>query len=269
MSILKHYGTFPHGKVQFGNWKQIQAPPDLQQDCAFLFTLLHGMAPSHTQKKDFWGWGSKAGGFSVSQGYINLLEQPHVLLDPAPWKGIWNYPSMPKIDYFWWLLCHRKILTEDRLQKMRYHGTSRCILCKDNVECTHQLMLECKFASQIWIELLGNWNSNFALPSSIPKLFADWLNKYPSPFPKNKVIKVVWSSLPKIICWKIFLERNRRIFKNKDQDAKFVGVKIKFQLKDCLGEQKDDSNLCQQDIHWGASLDLQFQKSVSIISLHK
>ena len=227
------------------------------------------MAPSHARKKDFWGWGSKAGGFSVAQGYIKLLEQPHVLPDLVPWKGIWNYPSIPKIDYFYSLLYHRKILTEDRLQKRGYHGPSRCILCKDNVECTRHLMLECKFASQIWTELLGNWNSNFALPSSIPELFANWLNRYLGPFPKNKVIKAAWSSLPKIICWQIWLERNRRIFRNKEKDVKFVGVKIKCQLKDFLGEKKDDSNLCQQDIDWGASLDLQFQKVVSIISLPK
>ena len=48
-----------------------------------------------------------------------------------------------------------------------------------------------------------------------------------------------------------------------------MGVKIKFQLKECLREQKDDSRLSQQDIIWDSSLDLQFQKAASIISLFK
>jgi ribonuclease HI len=247
------------------SWKQIHVPPELQIDCAVFFSLLHGMAPIHARRKDTRGWGSMAGGFSVAQGYAKLLEQPYVPPDPAPWKGIWNHSSIPKVDFFCWLLCHRKILTDDRLQKRGIYGPSRCILCRENVECARHLVLECKFASQIWHELLGTWRSNFVFPSSTSELFANWLPRYPGPFPKNKIIKAAWTSLPKIISWQIWLERNKRIFRNKEQDAKFVVIKIKCQLKECLGDQMDDSNLCQQDIDWGASFDLQFQKAVSTI----
>ena len=46
-------------------------------------------------------------------------------------------------------------------------------------------------------------------------------------------------------------------------------VKIKIQLKESLREIKDDLNLNQQDIHWGSSLELQFQNSANSISLPK
>jgi len=134
-------------------------------------------------------------------------------------------------------------LTDENLQKRGFHGPSRCSLCREKEESVTHMMLECKFTLQTWFELLGIWYSNFALPSSTPELFANWLNRYPGPSPKNKAIKAAWSSLPKINCWHIWLERNKRIFRNYEQDAKLVGVRIKCQLKECLREQKDDSNL--------------------------
>lgn len=80
--------------------------------------------------------------------------------------------------------------------------------------------------------------------------------------PKNKIIKAAWSVLPKVICWQIWLERNRRIFRNIEQNYKALEIKIKCHLKDCLIDLKDDSNLIQQDIAWGSFLDLNFQKDV-------
>lgn len=72
--------------------------------------------------------------------------------------------------------------------------------------------------------------------------------------------KVAWSSLLKICCWQIWLEQNSRIFRSIQHDVKVVAAKIKLQLKECLGYQKDDSNLSQLDIIWGASLNLQFHQ---------
>lgn len=199
------------------------------------------------------GWG-----YSVALGYAKLRERPHIPPNPEPWKGIWSCPSWPKINHFYWLLCHNKILTNGNLQKRGYHEPSRCTLCK-----------ECRFSLQIWFDLLCNLNPKFFLPSYTPKLFTNWLNRYPSPPPKNKVIKAAWSSLPKIICWQIWLERNKRIFRNIEENPKAVEVKIKCQLKECLRDLKDDSSLSQQDIDWGSFLDLHFQKAISNVSLSK
>ena len=122
---------------------------------------------------------------------------------------------------------------------------------------------------QVWSELMDYWNPNFVLPISIIDLFANWQNSYPNPPPKNKVIKVAWSSLPKDCCWQIWLERNNKIFRNTQHDVKVVVAKIKFQLKEFLGGQKDASNLNQLDILWGASLNLQFHQATRNISSSK
>jgi len=69
------------------------------------------------------------------------------------------------------------------------------------------------------------------------------------------------------ISWQIWLERNKRIFRNKEQDVSLVAITVKCQLNGCLRDRMDDSSLCQQDIELGAALSLQFQKLI-IIPIH-
>jgi len=97
-----------------------------------LFSKLHELAQLRMRSKDTRGWGVQASGYSVAQGYAKLCKRPHVAMNLEPWKGIWYHPSLPKIDFFKWLLCHSKILTDNNLLKRGFHGPSRCRLCKAN-----------------------------------------------------------------------------------------------------------------------------------------
>ena len=100
------------------------------------------------------------------------------------------------------------------------------------------------------------------LPRSTAELFSKWAIKYLNPPPKNQIIKAAWAVLPKVICWQIWLERNRRVFRNAKQNPKALEIRIKDQLKECLIDIKDDSNLSQQDIAWGSTLDIRFTPTV-------
>jgi ribonuclease HI/exonuclease III len=242
-------------------WKKLQVPLGLKQDCDTFFTHLKGMAPIHARRQDKRGWGSQSGSYTVALGYAKLLEQPHVPPNPATWKGLWGHKTIPKIDFFCWLMCHNRILTGDRLKKRGLQGPSRCIMCLENEENLCHLMLECNFAQEIWNEALGPWRNALICPTSIADLFATWLSNYPGVLPKNESFKVAWLSLPKIICWQIWLERNKRIFRVQVQEAKLVSIKIKNQLKESLGDQLEETNLSQQDIEWGERLGLQFAQA--------
>lgn len=101
--------------VQWAGWQLSDVPSNLQHEVNHLRVLLNGIAPLHCRKKDRRGWGDRAAGYSVAQAYAQLDSIPNVPPDPAPWKAIWDIKSQPKIDIFYWLLCHRKILTEDKL----------------------------------------------------------------------------------------------------------------------------------------------------------
>lgn len=246
--------------MQWVGWKLLDLPSGLQQEANHLRGLLNGIVPLHSRKKDRRGWGDRSARYSVAQAYAQLNSTPNVPPDPALWKAIWEITSLPKIDFFCWILCHRKILTEDKLQRRGYYGPSRCSLCQESKENATHLVLNCNFSIQVWRELMDDWNPRFEIPTTITCLFATWKNSYPGPSPKNKLIKAAWSSLLKICCWQIWLERNGRVFRSIQHNAKKVAAKVKSQLKECLGEQKDDLNLSQIDIDWGSSLDLQFRQ---------
>jgi hypothetical protein len=178
-------------------------------------------------------------------GYAKLLEQLHVPPNPVLWKGLWCHKTIPKIDFFCWLMCHNIILTEDRLKKRGFHGLSRCLMCCENEENACHLMLECKFVAEVWHEILVPWGNNFAIPTFIIDLFASWLHNYPGVLPNNDSFKAASISLLNIICWKIWLERNKRIFRGKTQNPKIIMAKIKIQLKEILGDQLEETKLSQ------------------------
>ena len=115
----------------WAGWK-IETPLDLAIEREELLSKLHGLAPLWMRSKDTRGWGVQASGYFVSQGYIKLCKCPHLAMNPEPWKGIWYHPPLPKIDFFNWLLCHSKILTDNNLLKHGFHEPSRCRLWKEN-----------------------------------------------------------------------------------------------------------------------------------------
>ena len=124
------------------SWKQLQVHLELQRNCEDLFVLLKGMAPIHVRRADKLGWGPLSGSYTMSLGYKKLQEQPYVPPNPATWKGLWRHNSIPKIDFFCWLICHNKILTEDRLKTRGFQGPSKFQLCCDNEENTGHILLK-------------------------------------------------------------------------------------------------------------------------------
>jgi hypothetical protein len=244
------------------SWRKLQVPMGPKLDCDTLFAHLKGMAPIHARRQEKRGWGSHLGCYSVAQGYTKLLEQPHVPPNPVTWKGLWRHKTIPKINFFCWLMCHNRILTKDRLNKRGFHGPSRCLMCLEHEENPCHLMLDYKFVVEIWNKVLGPLRNTFTFPTSITDLFANWMHNYPGVLLKNENYKATWLSLPKIICWQICLERNKRIFRDKVQHSKVIMAKIKSHLKEILGDQPEDKILSQQDFEWGARLGLHFAEVV-------
>lgn len=74
--------------VKWAGWKHLHVPDNLISEWTMLVDALHGLAPTHSRKRDEMGWGTKGSGYTVAQGYAKLIERPHVPTNPAPWKGI-------------------------------------------------------------------------------------------------------------------------------------------------------------------------------------
>jgi len=198
----------PH--LSWQRWNLGHYPEELKEEAAVLLEYLQGKAPVGANLKDKRGWGTPTMNYTAGAGYKTALNLPWVPPHPGRWQALWNFPSIPKVDHFAWTLTHNCILTFSNLKKRGWEGPSRCPLCRANEENTEHLLLECGYSREVWSLLLGN-----ALPR-LPSLASDFLINWKSLSPfdlhKKHLLTTVWMWLPKFISWKIWLERNNRVF---------------------------------------------------------
>jgi len=68
---------------------------------------------------------------------------------------------------------------------------------------------------------------NLLLPPSIASLFYNWSKLAPFSLSNMSLLKHCWMWMPKILYWKIWLERNKRIFRGTSGMPSQVAVQIK------------------------------------------
>eukprot|EP00253_Pinus_taeda_P026904 PITA_26904 len=179
-----------HSLWDISNWKEAldrswdgwnlgEVPIPLQGEASLLLDFLQGKSPSKANAKDKRGWGSISGQYTVAEGYKRIMAAPHVPPNPAKWKFIWDYPALPKIDFFCWTVAHHSILTSDNLRRRGMEGPSRCPLCKSDEETSNHLLLQCPFAKEVWRGVLLLEPSILDLPDNIPALFRNWASLSP------------------------------------------------------------------------------------------
>jgi ribonuclease HI len=66
----------------------------------------------------------------------------------------------------------------------------------------------------------------------------------------------IWISIPKYVCWKLWLARNKQIFNNKASTPSMVAAKAKGLLLETLSSQayKTDISLQQEEKNWLSNL---------------
>eukprot|EP00253_Pinus_taeda_P035966 PITA_35966 len=216
------------------SWQLGEVPQRLDGEASVLLDNLQGKAPLKDSAKDKRGWGSVTGSYSASEGYQSIMTILNVPPNPAQWKCIWDAPSLPKIDFFCWTLAHKSILTHDNLCRRGMEGPSWCNLCKSEEETADHLFLSCPFAIEVWKGVLLLNPDKFELPRNIPNLFHSWTKLSPFGLSKNHLLRNCWMWIPKIICWKLWLERNNRLFRNESCNSARVITKFKALLGETL-----------------------------------
>ena len=108
-------------KESWVSWNLGDYPDELKEEALKLLDLLQGKSPISARSKDKRGWGSGSGKYTAAAGYAAILELLWVPPNPAPWKALWNFPSIPKVDIFIWTLLHNSILTRLSSWRTRHH----------------------------------------------------------------------------------------------------------------------------------------------------
>ena len=73
-----------------------------------------------------------------------------------------------------------------------------------------------------------------SLPSSAIDLVSRWLFLYPHDLSNKNLIKTTWMWIPRFISWKIWLERNNRVFREESRAPAQVAIKARVMLSEAL-----------------------------------
>ena len=104
-------------KEAWASWNLGDYPDELKEEASNLLELLQGKSLVSARSKDKRGWGLGSGKYTAAAGYTTILETPWVSPNPALWKALYNFPSIPKVDIFIWTLIHNSILTDENLKR--------------------------------------------------------------------------------------------------------------------------------------------------------
>jgi hypothetical protein len=193
---------------------------------SLLLAALTDCAPVHLLSRDKWGWG-KSGFYSVAQGY-NTLHPPQALNETTTlWKQVWDPLGLPKVNFFSWVLMHRKILTGENLAKRGFIGPHRCPMCCNALEMMDHLFVDCPFTQEVWKISLQGLNATAPRQISVVDLFSSWKARYPQEIQSSPTWRRIWQAIPKYICWKLWLARNDQIFNNMPPSPSTVVAKEK------------------------------------------
>ena len=235
------------------DWHMDNLPIQLYDEKKCLLSLLQGKTPSSKSRHDKRGWGQRSGSYSAKEGYKVFTSAPHVAPNPAAWTFIWHYPFVPKIDFFCWTTAHKSILTGENLKNRGMEGPSRCPLCCSDEETIDHLLLNCPFSKEIWAEVLLLNIEDLAIHQNITELFATWATSSPFGLHKKDLLKTIWMWAPKAICWKIWLERNSRIFRDERNSSFRIATKCKALLgefSETKSQLKNSRDLDPQEKRW-------------------
>ena len=139
-------------------------------------------------------------------------------------------------------------------------GPSRCPLCLSDEETANHLLLTCPFAQAVWRGALLLGADKVEPPGNIANLFRSWASLSLFCLSKKGLLKTSWMWIPKFICWKLWLERNNRIF--RDESCKPASVISK--IKALVGEVLESNSTLRNEVALGREENLWLTELVSI-----
>eukprot|EP00253_Pinus_taeda_P030442 PITA_30442 len=159
---------------------------------------------------------AETGLYSPKAGYNFLMKRKG--WDPPGWwaKPLFKLKCPKKTRIFLWCALKRKIPTWEILQARFKQGPSRCPLCQDASESITHLLVECFFTRQVWVETKNLLNINSRWEGG--DLIAAWEFWWYNYAEKNL------RNLPPILCWGIWIARNRSIFNEKATPVEVIAI---------------------------------------------
>eukprot|EP00253_Pinus_taeda_P032437 PITA_32437 len=185
------------------------------------------------------------GSYSPKFGYKFLMTKKG-WGDPEWWaKLIWKLKCPAKVRLFFWCILKKKIPTWDILQAKYKQGLGRCPLCKAKSETIRHLFLACPSVKKVWAEVGKLINKQVVWEGeNFQEVWDKWWRQYPEGNMRN---------LPPIICWGVWISRNRSIFMDKETSAESIAIQCTSILSNIpeLEEERNPRQIREEQIKEG------------------
>lgn len=165
---------------------------------------------------------------------------------------------------------HKKILTGENLMKINFAGPYRCVLCNQAPETIDHLFVDYPFAHNFWTLTLHGLNTTVPSKISIVDLFSTWKDHYSSNITNKSLWARVWITIPKFVCWKLWLARNENIFNNITWTPSIVAAKSKCLLIETLSNQflKPETTLLPEEKKWFGTFVFRHRNQSAVRPIH-
>lgn len=121
-------------------------------------------------------------------------------------------------------MAYRKCLTLDNLQKRDITLCNRCAPCEEAEEISHSF-LHCNSSQQIWHLFFAVAGIQWCMPNNTVEFLLSWHR-----LDLQKSSKEAWKSIPKVVWWVIWRERNARVFEDKRDNVINLKLRCMFVL---------------------------------------
>ncbi|XP_019198405.1 PREDICTED: uncharacterized protein LOC109192286 [Ipomoea nil] len=188
----------------------VQTPP---------FPLLENAPVSTLIREESSCWDADNGIFTV-RGCYKAISTQYDPINKKKWSTMWKLNIPRKVKVFAWQACSGCLPTADHLRSRRVDCQYCCSMCQSEEETTSHLFINCSFAKECW-DLSGIPVSTSVFPS-----FEFWVDHHVAMLDKDQCRLLL------LICWRIWLARNNKIWNNKITTSRRLVEATKLFLAD-------------------------------------
>lgn len=169
-------------------------------------------------------WNDGDTAFTVKICYLKIL-QFRLVFSPRQiprrnWSAIWDSSFPGRVNFFFWVLCYNRCLTQAALKRRGIYLAEKCSMCGSAGEDQSHLFFTCSLAQELWSFFLGRTVGSLNL-SCIEK----W-NQQRNDL--SSIGKVYWNLVGRATLWVIWQERNLRVFEGVSRGTQRLLQEIKY-----------------------------------------
>jgi hypothetical protein len=146
---------------------------------------------------------SDSGVYSSKLAYERLF-MGAVQFEPS--GRIWRTWAPPRCKFFIWLASLNRCWTTDRLARPGLDHPSQCLLCDQEEETIHHIMVGCVFSREVWFRMLSSVGLQGCTPEPGEENFHEWWRTTELKVPKQ--VRAGFNSLVSLILWSLWKHLN-------------------------------------------------------------